>query len=84
MNMENILSEINRIFADTLERPNLKLKSSDSPLTVEGWDSLNHVRLIAAIESHFSIEFGFKDLAGIATVGDMISLVEKKTNDTTL
>jgi hypothetical protein len=40
--MENILSEIKRIFADTLERPNLKLKSLFSPDS-RRMDSLNHV-----------------------------------------
>ena len=79
--MENVFVQINKIFRDVFEKPNLKIKITDSPLDIDGWESLTHVMLITAIEDHFSIEFSFRDLAGIRTVGDLVNIVETKVNN---
>ena len=79
--MENVFEQISKIFRDVFERPNLSLKITDSPLNIDGWESLTHVILLTAIEEHFSIEFSFKDLAGIKTVGDLVHIVETKISN---
>jgi acyl carrier protein len=79
--MGHVFAEINKISAEVFKKPNLKLKLTDSPLIIDGWDSLNHVILITTIENHFSIEFGFRDLASIKTVGDIVNLVENKISN---
>jgi len=79
--MENVFDQIGKIFRDVFERPNLKIEITDSPLTIDGWESLTHVMLITAIEEHFLIEFTFRDLAGIKTVGDLVNIVETKINN---
>jgi acyl carrier protein len=76
--MEQLFEEINKIFIEVFKKRNLKLKITDSPLEIDGWDSLNHVILIAAIENHYSIEFSFRDLASIKNVGDLVNIVENK------
>ena len=79
--MDHVFTEINKISAEVFEKPNLRLKITDSPLNIDGWESLTHVMLITAIEDHFSIEFSFRDLAGIKTVGDLVNIVETKINN---
>ena len=79
--MENVFEQISKIFRDVFERPNLRIKITDSPLNIDGWESLTHVILLTAIEAHFSIEFSFKDLAGIKTVGDLVNIVETKISN---
>jgi acyl carrier protein len=79
--MENVFDQISQIFRDIFERPNLKIKITDSPLTIDGWESLTHVMLVSTIEEHFLIEFSFRDLAGIKTVGDLVNIVETKINN---
>ena len=79
--MENVFVQINKIFRDVFEKPNLRIKITDSPLDIDGWESLTHVMLITAIEEHFSIEFSFRDLAAIKTVGDLVNIVETKINN---
>jgi acyl carrier protein len=76
--MEQLFEEINKIFIEVFKKRNLKLKITDPPLEIDGWDSLNHVILIAAIENHYSIEFSFRDLASIKNVGDLVNIVENK------
>jgi acyl carrier protein len=79
--MEQLFTEINKISAKVFKKPNLRLKITDSPIDMDGWDSLTHVILITAIEDHFSIEFSFRDLASIKTVGDLVNIVENKINN---
>ena len=79
--MENVFVQINKIFRDVFKKPNLRIKITDSPLDIDGWESLTHVMLITAIEEHFSIEFSFRDLASIKTVGDLVNIVETKINN---
>jgi acyl carrier protein len=77
--MENLMVQINKIFNKVFEKPNLRIKVTDSPFDIEGWDSLTHVLLITAIEDHFLIEFSFRELASIKTVGDLANMIENKT-----
>ena len=79
--MDHVFTEINKISAEVFKKPNLRLKITDSPMNIDGWDSLTHVMLITAIEGHFSIEFSFRDLAGIKTLGDLVTIVENKINN---
>lgn len=78
--MEHLFAEIGKIFIEVFEKPNLKLKITDSPLEIDGWDSLTHVILVSAIEDRYLIEFSFRDLASIKTVGDLVNIVENKIN----
>ena len=50
--------------------PEIRLTSDDlGPGDIEGWDSLNHVNLIIAIESEFGVEFATAVIPTLITVG---------------
>ena len=76
--MENLFSEINQICSIVFENPKLKLKLSDTPIEIDGWDSLTHVQLVAEIEKRFNVKFNFKELASIRTIEDMVTITEAK------
>jgi acyl carrier protein len=78
--MQTTIEIITGIFAELLKRPGLKLVMTDSPNTVDGWDSLTHPELITAIEEKLDIDFDFKELASIKTIADLVSLTETKRN----
>ena len=42
-------------------------------------DSLNHITLIVEIERQFGIELSTNELAGLRNVGDMLTLLQRKT-----
>lgn len=77
--MENNKAELTRIFREVLNKSTLELKATDTPNDIDGWDSLNHSRLLAEIEDFYSIEFKFKELAEIMCIGDILALIEAKT-----
>jgi acyl carrier protein len=79
--MQTTIEIINGIFAELLKKPGLKLVMTDSPNTVNGWDSLTHPELITAIEEKLDIDFDFRELASIKTIADLVSITEAKRNN---
>jgi acyl carrier protein len=46
---------------------------------VPGWDSLNHARVIAAVEDEFGVRFRTVELISLRNVGDLQTLVDRRT-----
>jgi acyl carrier protein len=46
--------------------------------TVEGWDSLAHINLVAAVQETFDVRFALGELETLQNVGDMIALMKRK------
>ena len=38
---------------------------------LEDWDSLNHVKLVVAIEEHFGVKFSNREIGSWTNVGDI-------------
>jgi acyl carrier protein len=74
-----IMAELEPIFSDILDLPNLKLGPESDASNVEGWDSLAHVNIVMAIEKRFKIRFALGELQDLKNVGEMVELIEKKT-----
>jgi acyl carrier protein len=68
---------VQEIFADVFDDPGFALRDDMTANDVEGWDSLNHINLIIAIESAFDVQFEGTEIAALATVGDLWPLLEK-------
>ena len=45
------------------------LSNADSPETIDGWDSANHVNLMLALEAEFGVAFEADEIAELTTVG---------------
>ena len=47
------------------------LSEADSPESIAGWDSANHVNLVLALEAEFGIEFETDEIAELTTVASI-------------
>jgi acyl carrier protein len=79
MNAAAIMAELQPIFSDVLDLPGLQLTPQSNATNVEGWDSLAHVNLVVAIEKRFGIKFALGELRDLKNVGEMVDLIQKKT-----
>jgi len=43
---------------------------------VPGWDSLNHINIIIAVEKHFKVKFKSYELLRLKNVGELQKLVD--------
>jgi acyl carrier protein len=76
--MDNLLEELQPIFRDILDQPDLVLTRESNTNNVEDWDSLSHINLVTSIEKRYKIKFALGELQELEDVGDMIDLIKVK------
>jgi acyl carrier protein len=76
--MDDILEQLQPIFQDILDQPDLIVTRESSATTVEDWDSLAHINLVTMIEKHFKIKFALGELQELKNVGEMCDLIRTK------
>ncbi len=79
MRSSEIIQDLQIIFSDVLDLPDLCLTAESNASNVEGWDSLAHINLVVAIEKRYNIKFALAELRGLNNVGEMADLIVKKT-----
>jgi acyl carrier protein len=70
------------IICSTLELrlDDVEIKDETIASEVPGWDSLNHVNVITAIEKDFNVRFRSIEILKCKNVGDLQKLVDSKTS----
>ncbi len=74
------MQDLQIIFSDVLDLPDLCLTAESNASNVEGWDSLAHINLVVAIEKRYNIKFALAELRDLNNVGEMADLIIKKTS----
>ena len=78
MNRNDILSQVNEIFVETLDNEEVRINESTTADDVEDWDSLTHIQLVVAVEKKFRIRFTSKEIQSWSNVGEMINCIQEK------
>lgn len=78
MHKSDIDALLSDVFREVFKNPELQIRKTDTAADVAGWDSLNHVVLIAAVEARFAIKFRLKDLMCMVSVDDISRLISDK------
>jgi acyl carrier protein len=78
MNKAEIWDIVTNVFRETLDLDNLVLTPATTARDVDGWDSLNHILLVVAVEQRFGIKFNTGEIDGLENVGQFIDLIESK------
>lgn len=78
MTRDKIRTMIQGILADLVDDPSLVLTDSTSAGDIADWDSINHVRLLIAIEQELGFRFTTEEPDGLSNVGELVDLVQKK------
>jgi acyl carrier protein len=76
---EFILAELQPIFEQALDEPGLRVTMASNATNTAGWDSLAHIDIIETVERHFKVRFALGELQDLKEVGDLVSLIHKKT-----
>ena len=78
--MEELKSRLKDLFREIFGNQSIMLSEEMTAADIDGWDSLNHIILISAIEKRFKVSFTTKEVVSLNTVGDLIRLLEQKTH----
>ena len=79
MSRDEILEQVTDIFRDEFDDDSILLTDATVAWDVDGWDSLMHISLLAAIEDAFDFKFEMKDVVGMKNVGEMLDIIERET-----
>jgi acyl carrier protein len=78
MTREDIYQRLHILFPEVLGGKPVALADATTAQDVEGWDSLNHVNLIFAIERAFGISLTTREAKKLRNVGDLVTLIGQK------
>lgn len=74
-----VLAQLQPIFQEALNQPNLTVTRASNAMNTKNWDSLAHIELIEMVERHFKVRFALGELQDLKEVGDLVDLVVEKT-----
>ena len=72
MKLDDLIRETLRCPAST------PIAETDGPGALEAWDSVAHIRLLAALERAYSVRLEPEEFAGAATVAELRALLRRK------
>ncbi len=72
MTENELLAQLSLIFTDVIDEGAVNLTMVTTADDVEGWDSLNHIQIIAAVEKKFGFRFSLNEIQLFKNVGDLV------------
>jgi acyl carrier protein len=73
-----ISAELKQVILKQLNLDDFDLQDETIAPEVPGWDSLNHMNIILAVEEHFKVKFKSYELLRLKCVGELQKLVDLK------
>ena len=64
--------------SDVFGVPVAELKLTSAPATVEGWDSVQHLNLVLALEEAVGVSIDPEEIEQMQTLGDIVQLLRAK------
>lgn len=75
-----ISERLKKTVLKALEISDFELKDETTADQVPGWDSLNHINVILAVEKEYNIRFKSMEVLKLKNVGDLQKLVDSKVS----
>jgi acyl carrier protein len=79
MQREVIAKELQDVFRLTFKDSEIEISNEMTAEDHDAWDSLGHIQLIIAVETHFKVRLSNAEVARLTNVGDLIDLLQSKT-----
>jgi acyl carrier protein len=74
----DIWPELTSLFRDFFLDDDIQLHAGMTSQDVVGWDSLNNIALMSAVQQHFRIKLSIRDTESLKNVGDLAACVGTK------
>ena len=78
MSREEIFEKLNEVFRYVFGDEVIEVGEETTAADIDGWDSLEHINLIAAVEQEFGVKFTMGQVVTMKNVGEMARLIEEK------
>ncbi len=74
----NINERLNEVFQNVFDDEDITVDRDTTADDIEDWDSLEHIRLIAAVEREFGVKFTMKEVSSMKNVGEMMDIIAER------
>ena len=71
------IDDFRLLLEDVLDQSDLVIGPETAAKDVEGWDSLNHVRILLRIEQRYGIDLPLGDIEEAKNVGDLLAIINR-------
>lgn len=78
MSREEVFEKLNEVFRDVFDDESITVNDTTTADDIEDWDSLEHINLMAAVESEFGIKFSMGQIMTMKNVGEMADIILEK------
>ena len=78
----SVWEQVAGIAADILGVAKSSLDRNTGPEQIETWDSVEHLNLVMAVESQFSLQFTPEEMDRMTTLGRIAEIVEARAGGT--
>ena len=78
MSREEVFEKLDQVFQDVFDDESLHVTDETTAADVDGWDSLEHIDLMASVERAFGIRFSMGEITRMKNVGEMADLILEK------
>ena len=75
-----ISDNLKKVILSELDLDDFEFSDETKATEIPGWDSLNHVNIIIAVEKNFNVKFKSVEILRLKNVGDLQKLVDSKLN----
>ncbi len=79
MTRDQISKQLTAVFRDVFGDDTIVVHDGMTAKDVKRWDSVSHIDMIFKVEEVFKIRLTTKQVAGLQTVGELLSLIEEKS-----
>lgn len=77
-----MINSVEKIISEVFEMDEKDLTDDHSPDSIEQWDSMNHLKLVTAIEDEYNIKFAMKEVQSMLSVIAIKKIIHKHTEQT--
>ena len=81
MSREEVFAALNEVFQDVFDDTSIKVKDETTSEDIDGWDSLEHINLIAAVEQEFGMKFSMGQVVTMKNVGEMAGIIQERARE---
>ena len=75
MNADKVRGTLQRVFREVFDGEEFEFSDALGRDTLPAWDSLGHIRLIAATEEAFDVRFTIEEIESLTNVGRMVARI---------
>ena len=73
-----VYEKLTTVFRDVFDEDDIVLEPTTTAHDVDGWDSLNHIRLVLAVSKAFGVKFSAAEVGELKDVGEFVELIRTK------